>query len=322
MSINGNRIVGPVEGVDCVLAARTLSKTLNSNIRTFYTFVEYPGVGYVWIPKGFLQTMFKHVCVDPATFKAKLLDYRMQESTCDSLGKEFTDIGKLVSSGSYLDVATSQDGHPLQVLNKTQGKIFAGQWYRLAQGSSVVKIRTLKPLGIYNGVFSDFDHTVTEIIDAEISFVPYTRDISMFDGTSGCSFTDDKTIAMRYFDGWATRDATYKQKSCTGDLRDISQNCLFIGSIEGKTPCNSNFGYAVDDSCDVLTYGNCETGTCARTNTLDGFSCQLPYTPPLKSTTEPASGRRGKETFIAMVILGILAFLLLLGIIAKNSKVI
>lgn len=351
MSINGNRIVGPIEGIDCVLAARTFTKFGESQNRVIYTFVDYPGVGHIWISKGFLQMQnLKHISInvdfDSKTFAASLLDHKLQTTgsyhPCTGIGNpdhdELESIGFLSSSGDKLAVSSDKPDNNFSIENTTQGKLYAGQWYTPTHGCVRLKLKAFKTLpptldsaGNPTTYFRNFDTTQTELIDAEISFIPYSTKISIF--SDGCSFVEDKTLAMKFFDGWASKDSSYRQSGCVGYLRESSKNCLFIGSllppgehghfdsIITDVGCNRGYGYSISDECGTHTLGNCESGTCARTNDSEGFACfpDADTTHVFLPETLQDTRHSKKNNTLIIILISIFVFLIFLAIFTKIS---
>ena len=359
MSINGNSIVGPIEGVDCVLAAirdKFISK--REIVRIVYTFVYYPGVGYIWIPRGFLQEPdLQHVSVNIVgdEIRASLLDYRLQTGGYAGFPSidhdEFSPVGYLGVKNNYLHVVADKPSGAVSAKDLTQGKFFSGQWYTPTYNGAILKINTLRALANNSGtqnslVFRDYSHTETEVVDAKITFVPYSDQISLWKATTdnnlynnldaNCSFIPDKTIAMKYFDSWCETDQDYYQENCTGLLGSTSVNCLFIGSldvpgehgsfekVEDKAIlCNRGYGYRVSDTCGKDTLGNCGVDEkCIRVGGGDGFACDLQaeapeFTPPTDTLQDSRHSPFGKLWFWTIIFVVVLLFML--GIFAKLS---
>jgi len=359
MSINGNSIVGPVEGVDCVLAAirdKFISK--RETVRIVYTFVYYPGMGYIWIPRGFLQEPnLQHVSVNIVgeEIRANLLDYRLQTGGYAVFPgidhDEFSSVGYLREKNGYLHVVADKPSGKVSVKDSTQGKFFSGQWYTPTYNGEILKINTLRALPNNSGsqnslVFRDYSLTETEIVDARITLIPYSDQISLWKATTdnnlynvieaNCSFVQDKTLAMKYFDSWCKNNTDYYQENCMGILGATSVNCLFIGSLdipgehgsfekveEKAILCNRGYGYHVSDKCGKDTLGNCEVDKkCIRVSGGDGFACDLQAEAPgfVYQTNTLQDSRHspfGKLWF--WVIITVIVLLFMLGIFAKLS---
>lgn len=347
MSVNGNRIVGPIDGIDCVLAARTINTSALSAERVYYTYVMYPGIGPVWIPQGFLDVgNLRHILINvnhlTKVFSASILDRRLQESSNFDLNvgigspdhEEIQPYGYLSASNDHLDVSKDKPKSEIYVKNPTQNRLFAGQWYVPTQNGTQIKLRAFKVTGPANldekgrpvSHFRRFDPSQIEIIDGEISFIPYTKDVSIFSNGS-CNFADDKTTAMKFFDGWGSRNPKFNQKSCIGHLRKESKNCLFIGGLDNlevkgygdqlaKIACNRGQGYQIGDSCGTDSFGNCDSGKCVQIH--GGFECKSEHAPvkfPIAAL--PHQNHPSKEKIIILIILAIFAAMILIALVAK-----
>lgn len=309
MTINGSRIIGPIQDQTEVLLVGRLGERYYTytdkgfvNFGTtynddYYVFrVDFSSDGLemtarkayrLFSKKPYTKPGYRHLEEVFSQKKYKGRVFAIQEKKPNTLNQDDLEKREIENKFKLMQTETKVPGD----------KLFAGIWYKFISGKSEnILFRVYEPCS-GEGFAEKFGTPI--LTDLEITFVPYD-DTSMFHENTCCAKSNQ--IAFRFFESWVKGENL--SKHCNGSLNGNSQNCVFTGSTclnkEGYRYCN------IDEQCGKC-YGICENGGSCISNGESGkFYCH--------TVNEPANGKKSVN-YRLLEIISIIVFVLIVVIL-------